>query len=163
MPSVESGPRLSSVESGPRLQSEKSGQLAAAAMVAAAGALAPAGAYGVNAGMARARQCRARAIAGVANAPAGAKAPAAATIATAATWPDFSDGNLGLDSTDDNPGPDSTDDNLGTVSTGVNDVGILKMVGVSIFGFVTSNPRGQVGDGGLSFVYLYITRSCEQD
>ena len=36
-------------------------------------------------------------------APAGAKAPAAA-----ATWPDFSDGNLGPDSKDDNLGPDST-------------------------------------------------------
>ena len=51
---LESGPRLSSVESGPRLPSEKAGQVAAA-MVAAAGALAPAGAYGVNAGMARTR------------------------------------------------------------------------------------------------------------
>ena len=40
-------------------------------------------------------------------APAGAKAPAAATIAAAVTWPDFSDGNLGLDSKDDNLGPDS--------------------------------------------------------
>ena len=76
-------------------------------MVAAAGALAPAGAYGVNAGMARAPLCRARAIAGF------AKAPAAATIAAAATWPEFSDGNLGPDSTDDNLGPDSTDGNLG--------------------------------------------------
>ena len=45
-------------------------------------------------------------------APAGAKAPAAAAtiaadanIAAAATWPDFSDGNLGPDSKDDNPGP----------------------------------------------------------
>ena len=37
-------------------------------------------------------------------APAGAKAPAAA-----ATWPDFSDGNLGPDSKDDNLGPDSTE------------------------------------------------------
>ena len=37
-----------------------------------------------------------------AGAPAGAKAPAAAT------WPDFSDGNLGPDSKDDNLGPDST-------------------------------------------------------
>ena len=88
---------MSSVESGPRLPSEKSGQVAAAAMVAAAGALAPAGAYGVNAGMARARQSRARAMAGVANAPAGAKAPVPATIAAAATGPDFSDGNLGPD------------------------------------------------------------------
>ena len=51
-------------------------------------------------------------IAGVTNAPAGAKAPAATAIA-AATWPDFSDGNLGPDSTDDNLGPDSTDGNLG--------------------------------------------------
>ena len=81
-------------------------------MVAAAGALAPAGAYGVNAGMAHVRQRRARAIAGVAKAPAGAKAPAAATTAAAATWPDFSDGNLGPDSTDDNLGPDSTNGNL---------------------------------------------------
>ena len=55
---------------------------------------------------------QARAIAGVANAPAGAKAPAAATLAATATWPDFSDGNLGPDSTDDNLGPDSTDDKL---------------------------------------------------
>ena len=39
-----------------------------------------------------------------AGAPAGAKAPAAA-----ATWPDFSDGNLGPDSKDDNLGPDSTE------------------------------------------------------
>ena len=39
-----------------------------------------------------------------AGAPAGAKAPAAATIAAAATWPDFSDGNLGPDSKDDNLG-----------------------------------------------------------
>ena len=71
-------------------------------MVEAAGALTPAGAYGVNAGMARTRQSRAHAIAGVATAPAGAKAPAAATsAAAAATWPDFSDGNLGPDSTDD--------------------------------------------------------------
>ena len=46
--------RLSSVESGPRLPSEKSGHVAAA-RVAAAGALVPAGVYGVNAGMARAR------------------------------------------------------------------------------------------------------------
>ena len=106
LPSVESGPRLPSVESGPRLPSEKSGQVAAAARVAAAGALAPAGAYGVNAGMARARQSRARAILGVAKAPAGAKAPAAATIAAAAaTWPDFSDGNLGPDSTEGPGGP----------------------------------------------------------
>ena len=68
----------------------------------------------MDTGMARVRQSRARAIlvAGVAKAPAGAKAPAAATIA-AATWPDFSDGNLGPDSTDDNLGPDSTDGNLG--------------------------------------------------
>ena len=44
-----------------------------------------------------------------AGAPAGAKAPAAATIAAAATWPDFSDGNLGPDSKDDYLGPDSTD------------------------------------------------------
>ena len=66
----------------------------------------------MNAGMARSRQSRPRAIAGVANAPAGAKAPAAATLAAAATWPDFSDGNLGPDSTDDNLGPDSTDGNL---------------------------------------------------
>ena len=51
----------------------------------------------MNVSMARARQSRARAILGVANAPAGAKAPAAATIAAAATWPDFSDGNLGPD------------------------------------------------------------------
>ena len=42
-------------------------------------------------------------------APAGAKAPAAAaTIAPTATWPDFSDVNLWPDSTDDNLGPDST-------------------------------------------------------
>ena len=109
LPSVESGPRLSSVESGPRLPSEKSGQVAAAAMVAAAGALAPAGAYGVNVSMARARLRRARAILGVAKAPAGAKAPAAATIAAAATWPDFSDGNLGPDSKDDNLGPVHSD------------------------------------------------------
>ena len=61
----------------------------------------------------RARQSHARAIAGVANAPAGAKAPAAATIAAAAKWPDFSDGNLEPDSTDDNLGPDSTDGNHG--------------------------------------------------
>ena len=59
-------------------------------MVAAAGALAPAGGYDVNAGMARAAQPRARAIAGVATAPAGAKAPAAATIAAAAAGPAFS-------------------------------------------------------------------------
>ena len=45
-----------------------------------------------------------------------AKASAAATIA-AATWPDFSDGNLGPDSKDDNLGPDSTDGNLGPDST----------------------------------------------
>ena len=51
-------------------------------------------------------------------APAGAKAPAAAaTIAAAATWPDFSDGNLGPDSKDDNLGPASTDGNLGPDST----------------------------------------------
>ena len=68
----------------------------------------------MNVGMACTRQSRAHAIAGVAKAPAGAKAPAAATIAAAAaTWPDFSDGNLGPDSTDDNLGPDSTDGNLG--------------------------------------------------
>ena len=41
-------------------------------------------------------------------APAGAKATAAATIAAADAWPDFSDGNLGPDSKDDNLGPDST-------------------------------------------------------
>ena len=46
-------------------------------------------------------------------APAGAKAPAAATIAAVATWPDFSDGNLGPDSTDDNLRPDFLDGNLG--------------------------------------------------
>ena len=79
-------------------------------------ALAPAGAYGVNVSMACARQNRARAIAGVAEAPDGDKTPAAATIA-AATWPDFSDVNLGPDSTDDNLGPDSTDGNLGPHST----------------------------------------------
>ena len=37
-------------------------------------------------------------------APAGAKAPAAVTIAVAATWHDFSDGKLGPDSKDDNLG-----------------------------------------------------------
>ena len=101
LPSVESGPRLSSVESGPRLPSEKSGQVAAAAMVAAARALAPAGALATPA-IARARLCRACAIpAFTPYPPAVAKAPAAATIAAAATWPDFSDGNLGPDSTDD--------------------------------------------------------------
>ena len=86
-------------------------------MVAAAGALAQAGAYGVNAGMARARQSRAWAIAGVANAPACAKTPAAAATMAAATWPNFSDGNLGPDLTDDNLGPDSTDGDLGPDST----------------------------------------------
>ena len=106
LPSVESGPRLSSVESGPRLPSEKSGQVAEAAMVAAAGALAPAGALATPA-IARARLCCARAVLTFTPyAPAGAKAPAAATIAAAATWPDFSDGNLGPDSTDGNLGPD---------------------------------------------------------
>ena len=50
---------------------------------------------------------------------AGAKAPAAATVA-AATWPDFSDGSLGPDSTDDNIGPDSTDGNLGVALTSQN-------------------------------------------
>ena len=92
-------------------------------MVAAAGALAPAGAYGVIAGMALARQsCAHASIACVAKGPAGAKAPAAATIAAAAaaTWPDFSDGNLGPDSTDDNLGPDSTDGNLGPDFSGGN-------------------------------------------
>ena len=58
--------------------------------------------------MARARLRRARAIPGAAAfAPAGAIA-AAATSADAATWPDFSDGNLGTDSKDDNLGPDPT-------------------------------------------------------
>ena len=153
LPSVESGPRLSSVESGPRLPSEKSGQVAAA-RVAAAGALAPAGALATPA-IARARLCRARAIpAFTPYAPAGAKAPAAATIAAAATWPDFSDGNLG---------PDATDDNLGPDSTGVNGVGILKMADFPIWVFVTSTPWGQVEDGGLSFGNFYITRSWEED
>ena len=109
----------------------------------------------MNAGMARVPQSRARAIAGVAKAPAGPKAPAAATIAAAAaTWPDFSDGNLG---------PDSTDDNLEPDSTGVSDVGILKIADFSISGFVASTPRGQVEDGGLAFGYLYMTRSWEED
>ena len=70
--------------------------------------------------IARARLCRARAIpAFTPYAPAGAKASAAATIAVAATsaaaatWPDFSDGNLGPDSPEDNLGPDSTDGNVG--------------------------------------------------
>ena len=84
---------------------EKSGQ------VAAAGALATGGVYGVNAGMAR-TQSIVRAIAGVANAPAGGKARVADTLA-AATWPDFSDGNFGPDLTDDSLWPDSTDGNLG--------------------------------------------------
>ena len=53
-------------------------------------------------------------------APAGAKAPAAATIAAAATWPDFSDGNLG---------PDSTDD------IGGGNIGDLKMSKIWIFFF----------------------------
>ena len=75
-------------------------------MVAAAGVLAaPA--------IARARLGHAHAIlAFTLYTPAGAKAPAPATIATAATWPDFSDGNLGPESTDDNLGPDSTDGSL---------------------------------------------------
>ena len=82
--------------------------MAAAAVVAAAGALAPAGALATPS-IARARLCRARAILTFTPyAPAGAKAPAAATTAAAATWPDFSDGNLGPDSKDDNLGPDST-------------------------------------------------------
>ena len=84
-------------------------------MVAAAGALAPAGAYGVNVSMARAWQSRAHAILGVAKASAGAKAPAA-TIAATATWPDFSDGNLGPDSKDDSLGPDSTGPDLSDFS-----------------------------------------------
>ena len=81
-------------------------------MVAAAGALAPAGALATPA-IACARLCRTRAIpAFMPYATAGAKAPAAATIAAAATWPDFSDGNLGPDSTDGNLGPDSANANL---------------------------------------------------
>ena len=111
---VESGPRWSSFESGPRLPSEKSGQVAAAAMVQSsrsfgASRSAYIGSYGRPA-----RPSRAGTMARD-KAPAGAKAAAAATIAAAATWPSFSDGNLGPDSKDDNLGPDSSD-NLCTMA-----------------------------------------------
>ena len=61
-------------------------------------------------------------------------------------------------------GPDQTKPRQGTTSKPAKPrPEFRKLPNFDVFLFVTSTPRGQVEDGGLSFGNFYITRSWEED